>query len=177
MQQRWIELVPTLAPRAITSTMSIVQAFLDGKLAEGAPVCQNFLAAGPLFKAAPLSALATVPIPTWRNFGGHLLAQAVNAQAFSKQPGDNPAQYSVQLIGKRSVHFCKDCWKCSNLHSRHGTFLYVLQHEVLVLSWCYIDHVCPSCPPQNLACCNSHAHLLQRKLPNMFGHVRPYSYT
>lgn len=106
VQQRWIELAPALAPVAISNAMSTMAAWCEGRLPGDAPSSLSFSAAGPMFKPAPLPALAAVPITTWRNFGGHLLAQAVNARAFSKRRGDAPAQHSLQLIGEGPV--CQD---------------------------------------------------------------------
>ncbi|KAK9843325.1 hypothetical protein WJX74_010371 [Apatococcus lobatus] len=95
-QWRWVELSPSLEPTALSGSMATVLAWRDGHMPQAAGL--PFAAVGPLFKPAALSDLATVPISGWKNFGGHLLSQMVNAKAFSRSSGDEAARYSLQLM-------------------------------------------------------------------------------
>ena len=79
--------------------MTTVEAWCEGRLPGGASDAV-VAATLPLFKPAPLTQLARVPISAWQNFVGHLLAQIVNAQTFSRRPGDEPEQHSLQLVGE-----------------------------------------------------------------------------
>ncbi|KAK9843002.1 hypothetical protein WJX74_005501 [Apatococcus lobatus] len=93
--QRWIELSPALAPSSINRSMATLEMWCEGRLAGGAGL--TFAAAGPMFKLVLLADLAAVPMSAWQNFAGHLTAQVVNAQTFSRQRGDALEQCSAQI--------------------------------------------------------------------------------
>lgn len=94
-----MEVCPWLAPAHVSRSMTTVEAWREGRLVDGAR--DAVVAASiPLFKPTPLTELARVPISAWQNFVGHLVAQLVNALTFSRQPGDELEQHSLQLIGK-----------------------------------------------------------------------------
>ena len=96
--QRWVQLCPWLAPAPISQSMAKLDAWCEGRLPEGAG--HYVAAASPLFKPVRLAELAMVPIPALENLVGHFLAQIVNAQTFSRSPGDAPEQRSLQTVGR-----------------------------------------------------------------------------
>ena len=95
--QRWTQLCPWLAPAPISQSMAKLEAWREGRLPEGAG--HYVAAASPLFQPVLLAELALVPISALENLVGHFTAQIVNAQTFSRSPGDAPEQRSMQIVG------------------------------------------------------------------------------
>lgn len=95
-QRHWIELAPALAPGRLDSAMATIAGWWEGTLP-----CGHNLSLPVPNQPRPLllSELAAIPVTKWLKCGVMLLSRVTNAKAFSRQPGDGPAQTSMQSIG------------------------------------------------------------------------------